>query len=170
MNLQLREKIFVTVGVILLVLVMGYLLLIEPQIKRQEDLQYLIPKKESQIAECKLMIAEYYRMKGILDDQKTKIEDQESTQIQSFLDTLATELEITIASMVPKVVDLNDEYQEYQVEIKIDRIKLDHLIKFLFRLENTDKMLTIKTIRIKRRYDDHTLSDVIMIISTLILK
>lgn len=169
MNLAPREKIMVIAGAAFLFIIFVFFGIIGPKLDNLDDLKIKVPKREKEVAESKLLIEDYYRLKQSLDNYKRKISDRGNEPfMQSYLESEAAGLGLNIASMVPKSVDLNDEYREDQVEIKLERITLDSLISFLYTVENSPKMLSIKNIRIKRRYDDHSLSDVTMTISTLI--
>lgn len=170
-DLAPREKIFIASGAIILIALLTYFAIILPQQKKLVKYKRLIPIKESQIKECSQLIAEYNQLNGMLNRQKQLIERQGNASfMQSYLEQVASTLDLTIGSMIPKTIDLNDEYNENQVEIKLERISLDSLIIFLHKLENSKKLLAIKRLRIKRRYDNHSLSDVRMTISTLSLK
>ncbi|MFC1854133.1 type II secretion system protein GspM [candidate division CSSED10-310 bacterium] len=171
MKLAQREKIFIISGSILLAVMLIYMGFVEPYMERLQKLQQLIPKKEAQIKECQAMVGEYSKLKQILDEHKKRISENDSASfMQSYLESEASALSLTIASMVPKSHDLNDIYREDQVEIKLERITLDALVSFLHRIENSKRFLSIHNLRIKRRYDDHTQSDVTVNISTLIKK
>jgi len=171
MNLAPREKIMVSAGAIVLFVLFLYFGIIGPKLDRLDELKRLIPLKEKQIDELKENIQDYYRLKQLLDEQKQKIDSRGSEPfMQSYLESEAAALDLLIASMVPKSIEVNEMYREDQVEIKLDAITLDSLVTFLHRIENSPSLLTIKNLRIKRRYDDQTLSDITTTISTLVAK
>ncbi|MBN2383800.1 type II secretion system protein M [bacterium] len=171
MNLAPRERNTVICGAVLLLMLLLYFGIIEPKQARLEELKDRIPLKEQQIVELKNNIQDYYRLKQLLDEQKQKIDKRGNEPfMQSYLESEAAALDMIIASMVPKNVDLDDTYREDQIELKLESITLDTVVKFLYRIENSPKMLTVKNVRLKRRYDDKTRIDATLTITTLIVK
>lgn len=163
-----REKYMVLGAAVFVGIVLCYIFIVSPQLSELEKLERVIPLKEKEIETCQELIAEYKQLKVVLDKQKKKIGDRGSSGfMQSYLDAEASALNITVASMVPKSIDVDEEFTEQQVDLKLERLTLNSLVSFLYKLKTSDKLLTVKNIRIKRRYDDHSLSDVSLLISTL---
>ena len=50
-------------------------------------------------------------------------------------------------------------YKENMVEIKMEKIPLEQLVRYLYKVENSPELLRIKELRIKPRFDNKNLMD-----------
>jgi general secretion pathway protein M len=68
--------------------------------------------------------------------------------------------------MRPQPSSVQDTVRENSVEIKLEKIRLDQLIRLLYAIDSTDACLQVKNLRVKTRFDDRTLLDAVLTISS----
>ena len=67
--------------------------------------------------------------------------------------------------MRPQPASTQDGYREDSVEIKLEKIRLDQLVRLLYDIQNADAFLQVKNMRVKTRFDNRTLLDVVLTVS-----
>ena len=86
--------------------------------------------------------------------------------INSFLETTAAENGIKITSVNEKSAPPNDLYRERQVEVNLKQIYLRNLVDFLYKIENSPRLLRIKSLQVKPNYSNPVYLNVVFTVST----
>jgi len=72
-----------------------------------------------------------------------------------------------LLSMRPQQSTQQGEYRQQQVELRLEKLSLSQLVQFLYAIEYSAQGVQIKSMRIKRRFEDHSSLDVNLSIFSL---
>lgn len=72
-----------------------------------------------------------------------------------------------IASMNPSTKDLTPQFQEERVDIKLQQVSLEQILKLLHKVEKGERALRFSRLQIKKRRDDEFSFDVTATVSLL---
>jgi len=169
LNLSRRETLVVTIGGAFVLAMFGYWFVISPAMSGFQGKTKSIERKEKQLAEVVKLQDEYLTMTTRMGDIEKTLSTGEKGVSPKFLEDLAEKRRIKekITSMNPKTTPMNEDFNESSVEMRIDKIPLEDLVKYLFDIENSSKFLKVKRLRLKTRYDDFNFLDVTFSVSTL---
>ena len=169
LNLSRRETLFVSIGGAFVLAIFGYWFIISPAMHGFQGKAKSIERKTKDLKEVIGLQDEYLTMKAQMGDLEKTLSKGEKGVSPKFLEDLAEKRRIkeNITSMNPKTTPMNDDFNESSVEIRIDKIPLEDLVKYLFDIENSSKFLKVKRLRIKTRYDDFNYHDITFSVSTL---
>lgn len=98
------------------------------------------------------------RIAGIEDDLRRN----RDFSVLSHLEGLAKEarLQDRIVQMKPRAAETTRHYRENAVELRMEKVRLPDLVRYLDQVENAKALLRIKQLQIRPRFDDPNLLDV----------
>jgi len=173
MQLARREKIALLLLVIFLVGFVGTEWFIMPTLARLKDLDGLIARKGNDLSEMRALQVDYRQMVGQVKKAQKALEQRgRGFAIFSFLESMAeqTKVKNNIKYMKPSTTSLSDKYNESSVELKLEKIHLEQLIRYIYRIEYGGKFTRIKRIHIRPRYVNPRLLDATLLVYTQELK
>ncbi len=149
-KLSKREKGVVGGGSLLVLIILIYVLLISPFSKRIARLEELINAEKVELREM-MILKEQYRQ---AQDRAKKIKPlPPKFSFLSHLETLARQSNVKIDSIRPGSTETSGSYKETLIDVKIEKITLDQLVEFLYKIEIFgDYPLKVKKIHIKPTY------------------
>jgi len=167
MRLSTREFIAVSVAGACLALAAVYLLLIEPVNGHLASLDKSIVTQQRTVAELERMTRNFSKLKGRIADLERKLNRSANFSILSHLEGLARRLDVkgNIVQMKPKQGINTKYYRENVVEIKMERVSLQLLVRYLYQIENSPELLRIKQLKVKPRFDNRDQLDAIIQVS-----
>lgn len=171
-NLQPRERLFVGGAGAALVLVLFFMLVIDPLFKRSAELDRQIVTARRQLTELRTMQQDYRRQKSVVDSINSQLKKQQNFAIFSRLEELAgqTGIRNNILYMKPTVSTPSEVYNEESVEIKMEGVTLAQLVHYLHQVENSPQLLKIKRLETKPRFDNRQLLTATFRVSAFTLK
>ena len=171
-QLQPRERLFLGGGVALLVLFLFFKVAIDPLFKRSADLDRQIISARRQLAELRTMQQEYQRQKSVVDTINNQLKQQQNFSIFSRLEEFAgqTGIRNKILYMKPTVSTPSEVYNEESVEVKMEGVTLEQLVRYLHQVENSPQLLKIKRLEVKPRFDNRQILTATFRVSAFTLK
>jgi general secretion pathway protein M len=171
-NLQPRERLFVGGAGAALVLVLFFMLVIDPLFKHSAELDRQIVTARRQLTELRTMQQDYRRQKSVVDSINSQLKKQQNFAIFSRLEELAgqTGIRNNILYMKPTVSTPSEVYNEESVEIKMEGVTLAQLVRYLHQVENSPQLLKIKRLETKPRFDNRQLLTATFRVSAFTLK
>ena len=167
-SLNRREKLLIVSGIALLTLFCMYQFVISDARDRSKLLERIIPEKEQELEEILQLKKEYDALKR-RGSQKTKIMGEGKGAVTlSYLESLAEKsgLKKNIRHMKPLGKSKGEGYVENSMEIKLSRIPVEHLVRFLYDIENSKRSVKITELDILiNKKDFSTLDAKIQIVS-----
>jgi general secretion pathway protein M len=171
-NLQSRERLFIGGAGAALVVFLIFKLAIDPMFKHYAELDRQIVTARRQLNELRTMQQEYQRQKSVVDSINNQLKKQQNFAIFSRLEELAgqTGIRNKILYMKPTVSTPSEVYNEESVEIKMEGVTLEQLVRYLHQIENSPQLLKIKRLEIKPRFDNRQILTTIFKVSAFTLK
>ncbi|MBW2147379.1 MAG: type II secretion system protein M [Deltaproteobacteria bacterium] len=173
MQLARREKIATLILAVFLVVFGMTEWVLLPTLGRLKSLDGLIERKEKELAEMRALQAEYLQMVEQSANVEKAIKQRgRGFTLFSFLESLAqqTEVKKNIKYMKPSTTQLNEQYNESSVEIKLEKINLEQLIRYIYRVEYAGRLLQIKRMHVRPQYKNPSLLDVTLLVYTQEIK
>jgi general secretion pathway protein M len=171
-QLQPRERLFLGGGVAVLVLFLFFKVAIDPLFKHSADLDRQIISARRQLAELRTMQQEYQRQKSVVDTINNQLKQQQNFAIFSRLEEFAgqTGIRNKILYMKPTVSTPSEVYNEESVEVKMEGVTLEQLVRYLHQVENSPQLLKIKRLEVKPRFDNRQILAATFRVSAFTLK
>ena len=107
-------------------------------------------------------------LRAPLQQVEERITPGEKTNLFTLLEALAAQSDIKeqLESIKPKQPSGNKRYPETRVEVSLRRASLTQIVEFLYRIENANSHLIVRSVRIKSRSDNTGLLDVSLSVSS----
>lgn len=170
MKINVREQAFIVVGVLVLLTLGVYFFVIEPIQQQRSKYRSQTRQLHTDLAEMRALAAQY---KGLAERQK-KIEKQvedRGTDFApfSYLENVARETGLIgqIESMTP-VGGSTEENRSalVQYDVRLKGIGLRALVRFLHKIESSEKVFFVENLNIRPRYLTPEFLDVTLRLST----
>ena len=171
-SLQPRERLFLGGAGATLVLFLIFKIAIDPLFKHSADLERQIVTARRQLTELRILQQEYQRQKNVVDSINSQLKRQQNFAIFSRLEEFAgqTGIRNKILYMKPTVSTPSEVYNEESVEIKMEGVTLEQLVRYLHQVENSPQLLKIKRLEIKPRFDNRQILTATFRVSAFTLK
>jgi general secretion pathway protein M len=170
-KLNKREKISVAAATAAIVIFLVIQFLIVPLFEKNEQLSRTLATRQQELEEIRRLQAEYrqtaQKTEQALRYLKTR---QRGFTLFSFLETLAgqTGVKSHIAYMKPTTTTQKDNpYRLSMVEIKLQGISMAQLLAYLYGIETSRDMISIKRLSISKGEQKATLIDTVFQVETL---
>lgn len=167
-NLGTRERMFVIGAAVAVLLALLFILVVDPLVAHSARVDRQIIAAQRQLQDLHTLQQTYQAQKKILDRINAQLQRQKSFALFSRLEDLAgkTGIRDKILYMKPAVSIPSEAYEEESVEIKMEGVTLEQLIRYLHQVENSPQFLKIKRLYIKPRFDDRQMLTAIFRVST----
>lgn len=111
------------------------------------------------------------RQYDVVNASLTKVEEriranQEKRNLLTLLESLASASSVRVDSMEERKAQDDAKYKETRVEVRLKSVSLKDTVSYLHAIESSDRLLTVKSLRIKNRSDNSNLLDVTFNVST----
>jgi len=171
-NLQLRERLFIGGAGAALLVFLIFKLTIAPLFKYSAELDRQIVTARRQFNEMRTTQQEYQRQKSVVDSINSQLKKQPNFAILSRLDELAgqTGIRNKILQITPQVSPPSEVYKEEVVEVKIDGVTLEQLVRYLHQVESSPQLLKIKRLDIRPHIDNRQILNATFRVSAFTLK
>ncbi len=164
MRLNRRESLFVGVGALILLVLGVYFLVLEPISASRDKLRNQAARLESELKEMQALAGQYQAVAV----GRAKIERQVQARGTdfapfSYLEGVARESGLTgrIESMTPVAGSgENGRSPMAQFDIRLSGIGLLELVRFIYKLESSDKVFFVVNLNVRPRYLTPDLLDV----------
>lgn len=167
-NLGTRERLFVLGAAVAILLALLFTLVVDPLMAHSARLDRRIVKAQRDLQELHTLQRKYREQKRVLDSINERLNRQKRFSIISRLEGLAgnSNLRSNILYMKPIASVPSEAYEEEAVEIKMEGVTLEQLIRYLHQVENSPQFLKIKRLYIKPRFDNRQVLTAIFRVST----
>ena len=169
-NLQKREKIIISIGGVVVVVLLILELIIFPIYDRKENLQKLIVQRTKSLSEMHQLEAEYHALTRNLVSNESQLKNRpRGFTLFSFLDALAGQSGIkqNIIYMKPSTTNVKGSpYTLSIVEMKIESLTMNQLVAFLHGVETSPNMVWVKRISLSKGEKNNQLINSILQVET----
>ncbi len=151
-TLAKRERYFVWIGACLIALFFIFQFIVSPFFEKRDRLQREIVKQEQDLKDLTVLIAKYntYRQNSG-NIGRVLAGRREGFTLISFLERATGETRIDkehIRYYKPSTSKGSGPYDELMVEMKLEGITVDQLVRYLHRIEHQDELVFVKRLSI----------------------
>ena len=108
---------------------------------------------------------DYDEVQQRLSGVENRIKKGSGGNLRTTLENLAARSQVTVDSMEPQSAPTNERYRETKVEVDLKGVTLPQTVAYLHQIESADRVLAIKTLKIRTRPDKPELLDVTFTVS-----
>lgn len=162
-----RQTLAIVGGIVALSFII--LLPISLSSSKISNMEKLLGKHKKEMGDIVYEIEEYDRAKTRLEMMTENLKTGFDTALSTTLESAAGRIGIqgSIESLKEKPVVPTELFDELAVEVRLSKVTLEQLIDFLHSVENDrSKLLRVKDLRMKTRFDNKQLFDVSFQVST----
>jgi hypothetical protein len=109
---------------------------------------------------------EYDSLQVRLSAVEEKIRSSPRGNIRTTLESLASQASVKVESMEPQASPPGDRYRESKVEVALERVTLNQTVNYLHQIEAAPQVLSVKSLRVRKRPDNPELLDVSFTVSS----
>lgn len=164
MKLESRDKKVLIIGGIAAAAILLYAFVLSPLTSDLSRKRELIPKRERELAEMRVLKDQYLEMQQRLQQAQAAAVKRGPllTEIETI--TKRANLSSKIVSLKPQAGIQTEAFKESIVEIRLDNITLYDIVNYVFLLEKD--ALRIKKLYFKPRYDNPKLLNSTILVSS----
>ncbi|MFO7831593.1 MAG: type II secretion system protein GspM [Desulfuromonadaceae bacterium] len=165
-NLSTREKMILGAGIAFCILVLFYVGIIAPYSSRIQLLERKIDAGQTQLQQVTALQQEYKNLAQQI--RQISSDQQDVSGLFSFVENQVQQVagRDKLSSMRPVSPVRHDDMVEEGLEVKIERISLRQVVDLLQRLEQSKRPLRVKGLDLKVRFENKSLFDTSLTIST----
>ncbi len=138
---------------------------VKPAFARIETLNRVIFQKQQELEKLHARSKEYIFLHNSFDNLRTKVASQQKTfELLPFLESLIEEcgLAKNVATMMQQVLQIDSNYSETVVEVRLENLSLGRLVNFLWKIESSQVLARTKSLYIKRNATNKDLLDSVL--------
>lgn len=167
MKLERREKVFVSVGAAAVAATLLWLGVYEPVTKKLAEFDRKIDVQTARYEEMLRITKDFKSLRDSVEATEKRLTRTKGFSILSYLEGLAVKAEVKdrIAQMKPRQGQTTRFYKENLVEVKMEKVTLDTLVKYLREIESAPELLRVKELKINPRVDQPNLVDGVFTVS-----
>jgi general secretion pathway protein M len=173
MKLGRRERLVIVAGGVAVALLLFYRFGLGPALQRLHMLDRLVTQKEREVHEMKTLRDTYLAQKNLMENVNRSLAQRgQEFAFFSFLEDLANKagVKTNIVYMKPALTTAGELYRESSVEMRLEGIGLQQLIRYLYDIERAPQLLRVRRMAIKPRTANADLLDVTFQVSTFYLQ
>ncbi len=168
-QLNPRERIFVIVGGLALILALLYFAAVAPYRSALTRLDRQVAVRSGQLQEVKTLQARYLALQQQMTQMERLLGKRQDFSALTFIENLVEQTagRETLLSMRPQSPEVRNEFTIDSVEIKLEKLTLKQLLELLLGVEDADTPVQVKSLYLKQRFDDRSLLDATMTVTAL---
>jgi general secretion pathway protein M len=167
-QLSQRERWALLVGGVVVLITIFYLGVIAPYRSSLEVLDNRISARQRQIREVQTMRQEFLELQRRLQESEARLNKAQGFSLFSFVEGVAAQAASKehLVYMRPQTPTVQGEVREESVEIRLEKIQLDQMVRLLHAIESAEAPLQVKNLRVRTRFDNRALLDVVLTVSS----
>jgi type II secretory pathway component PulM len=169
-KLSLREKWLVAIAAVFVGSALIFAFIINPVLEKRGRYVRLAQKAAVDLVQFNEYALEYRSLRSSLAQMEREVSSRSSDMsLLAAMESNARKLGLAdkIASMKPFTSELESGMVQSSVEMRIEKVDLNGLVKFIEAIETGPQMAATTRLRIKTRFDDPALLDTTLLVTTL---
>jgi general secretion pathway protein M len=160
-QLNRREQVAVAVGVVVVLTAVLFLGIIAPYRNALSQLDGQITSRQRQIREVESMRREFLMLQQQQSAAEARLDKGGAFSLFPFVEGLVGQVAAkeNLVSMRPQPPVPRETLREESVEVRLEKIRLDQVIRLLYAVDTADALLQVKNMRLRTRFDDRSLFD-----------
>ncbi len=165
-NLKPGERLLVSIAGALLVLVLLFFGIVYPILSAASRAEESAHEAENTLQAVLQLRAEYDEVNSRVSRVDSRIASGPSGNLFTQLESLAQQSALKIDSLEPQPSPENDRYRETKVEVVLKSVTLAQLVTYMHKIETSQQLLSVKSLRIRTRSDSPDLLDATFSVSS----
>jgi general secretion pathway protein M len=165
-GLSSQERLLVLIAGGLFAVFVLFLGVVNPVLRAASSAAARVGSAEQELEAVRRLRREYDEVHGRLATVEERIRSGPRGEIFTTLEKLASESAVKIDSMEPRTSPASDAYRETKVQVALKSVTLAQLVNYLHRIDSSEQVLSIKSLRIRARKDKPDLLDVTFTVSS----
>lgn len=167
-QLSRRDRIALAIGGIAVLAAFFYAGVIAPYRSALQRLDARIAARQRQVGELAALQREYLLLQRQLGEAERRLAKADTFSLFAFVEGLAGQIvsKENLVSMRPQPATVREDLREEAVEIRLEKIRLDQLVRLLYAVDSNEAFLTVKNLRVKTRFDNRSQLDVVLTIAS----
>ena len=163
-QLSQRERFTLLTGALIVTVLLFLFGIVAPYRAALERLDTKIVSKQRQLVEVRQLSQEYKQLQQQLATSERRLASGGDFSLLSFVEASSIRLagRDSLIAMRPQPTATLEGFREEAVEVKLERIQLNQLVQLLYVADTAPAPMLVKTLRIKPRFDDRNLLDVVI--------
>jgi general secretion pathway protein M len=169
MKLAKREKYVVILGTFAVAIFLLVQLVVFPFIDRKSRLVRGVETREKGLREMNLLASEYRMRRQEASDMGRVISSRpRDFALFSFLERAASDSAVRdhIKYMKPSTTETAGPYKEMMVEMRLEKITLEQLVNYLYRVESPERLIGVKRLSVTEHRREAGYMDAVMQVIT----
>ena len=121
---------------------------------------------EQELEAVRRLSRDYEDVNGRLARVEARIKSGPRGEIFTTLEKLASDSLVKIDSMEPRTSPVSEAYKETKVQVSLKSVTLAQLVAYLHKIDSSEQVLSIKSLRMRSRKDKPDLLDVTFTVSS----
>jgi general secretion pathway protein M len=166
-QLEKREKFFLLVGAIFVILMMSFYGIYQPYQQALLKLDKKIAVKQRQIKEIRKLQIEYQSIQKQTDQAYKALTHTGSLSPLAKTESLISNIisRDKLNYIRPQSPQLRGNIRVDNLDIKLEKLSLEQTLQLLWQVESTPSQMQVKNFRIKQRFDNASQLDLTMTVS-----
>jgi type II secretory pathway component PulM len=165
-GLSSQERILVTIAAAGVGAALLFLIVVNPILGLAGAADRRVSNAEQELELVRRLRLEYDEVHGRLATVEERIRSGPRGEIFTTLEKLAAESVVKVDSMEPRTSPASDAYRETKVQVALKSVTLAQLVNYLHKIDSSDQVLSIKSLRIRTRKDKPSLLDATFTVSS----
>lgn len=169
-KISTRERWLVVGAAVFVGSVLIYGLIVSPVMEKNRRYERIAKDTREDLALFERFALEYRTLETSLADMEKKVASRSSDMsLLAAMESSARKLGLAdrIASMKPFSSDLESGIVQSSVEMRVEKVDLSGLVRFIEAIETGPHMAVTTRLRVKARFDDPALLDTTLLVTTL---
>lgn len=156
-DLSNRERILVLAAGGLLMVGLMYVAMVMPALSAGDRAEARVASAEQQLAAMSRLRVEFDDVHIRLSAVEERIRTGPKGNLRTTLENLAQQALVKIESMEPQASPAHEIYRENKVEVELKGTTLSQTVNYLHQIESAQQVLSVKSLRVRRRPDGEML-------------
>ena len=165
-GLEPRERLFVSIGLGLLVVFLAWTLVVSPLLALASQRGQQLETADQRLRAMQALRRDYDDVRSRLADVEQRIQSGPTGNLRTTLESLASQASVKVESMEPQASPSNPKYRETKVEVGLANITLAQTVTYLHQIESAPQALSVKSLRIRTRPEAPELLEVSFTVSS----
>lgn len=169
-RLSPREKIVLVVGGVVVGLTILFAGIVAPYRAAMRRLDERILSRQGQIVEARTLVKKIKGMQAEVATAERKLKPGQTLPLATTLEALVTRVAAreNLLAVRPQPVTAPSGFRQEKVEMQLEKVRLDQLVRLLQGIDNADRALQTDSVKLRRRFEDPALLDATLVVSAFV--
>jgi general secretion pathway protein M len=166
-QLSRRERVTVSVAALAVLATLLYAGAVAPYRRAVQRLDAKIAAQERQLGEMAALQQRYQQLQRRVGEAERRLAKTADFSLFAYVEGLAGQMisRENLVSMRPQPATVREDLREEAVEVRLEKVRLDQLVRLLHAIDSNEALLTVKSLKVKTRFDNRTQLDAVLTIA-----